>query len=608
MKELDDANASLKAAHDERERDYEEEISKLDNAERDLLDRISKLNGLKDETAKRYGNEDASDDDIVNINAGGTIVDVKRGTLCQLKGTRLEALFSGRWEKKLQKDSSGRIFLDVNPTAFQAIVDYLNELSISAEDDPPQLPRVNEEHQHILDHQLELFGLRSSRHPESTVLNQKSHFDLIHDWLGKGDSDFKLLYRSSRDGSSPITFHSKCNSQGRTVTFIETENGLILGGYSDVSWSTPTSPYNPHRNPHRRSIGGNTSSTQSHSNEAFVFVLSGEHIAAPCKLISRDGSNIVNNSGWGPTFGRKNNISDLLVTYGNVSLNIGKSYEALPFGDAHDLSNGSFKIKDMEVFQVVEKPGNKTDNESESDNLRNKLLQVKRIDKFTDNINQGINTKWTSLQSVESKVLALEESFKTEEQLVCSLAGGSTKDIISLNVSGTRMTTMRDTLMVIEDSVLARQFDDTKWTDQGSAKRALKEWEPEDVSKWAKGIEGIPESVAESLKENKITGRELVALNIDGLKMLGIERPGTLCLLIDEINILKRANQDHVTLIEHSPYCFGLILDYLRLKHLHAQGLAKEPRLPVASDPQLSRYQKVVKYYFPGDSSKLLLG
>ncbi|EJK49256.1 hypothetical protein THAOC_31890, partial [Thalassiosira oceanica] len=52
MKELDDANASLKAAHDERERDYEEEIGKLDNAERDLLDRISKLNGLKDETAK----------------------------------------------------------------------------------------------------------------------------------------------------------------------------------------------------------------------------------------------------------------------------------------------------------------------------------------------------------------------------------------------------------------------------------------------------------------------------------------------------------------------------------------------------------------------------
>ncbi|EJK55575.1 hypothetical protein THAOC_24683 [Thalassiosira oceanica] len=589
MKELDEANKRLKTFHDDHEREYKEEISKLDNAERDLLGRVSKLNEMKDETAKRYGNEDASDDDIVNINAGGTIIDVKRGTLCQLKGTRLEALFSGRWEKKLQKDSSGRIFLDVNPTAFQAIVDYLNELSISAEEDPPQLPRVNEEHQHILDHQLELFGLRSSRHPESTVLNQKSHFDLIHDWLGKGDGDFKLLYRSSKDGSSASTFHSKCGSKGRTLTLIETENGLILGGYSDIQWRD----YYDVRH--------------CQSNEAFIFVLSGKDIAVPCKLIGRDGSNIGNYSNWGPNFGFKNNISDLLVTDGNVSLNIGKSYEALPFGVVNNLSGKKLKIKDMEVFQV-EKPGDKTDNEAESEKTRNKLLHVKRIDKFTDNINQGINTKWTSLQSVESKVLALEESFKTEEQLVCSLAGGSTKDIILLNVSGTRMTTMRDTLLVIEDSVLARQFDDTKWTDQGSAKRALKEWEPEDVSKWAKGIEGIPESVAESLCKNKITGRELVALNMEGLKMMGIERPGTLCLLLDEISNLKRANQDHVTLIEHSPYCFGLILDYLRLKHLHAQGLAKEPRLPVASDPQLSRYQKVVKYYFPGDSSKLLLG
>ena len=463
----------------------------------------------------------------------------------------MEALFSGRWEKKLQKDSSGRIFLDVNPTAFQAIVDYLNEMSISADDDPPQFPRVNEEHQHILDHQLELFGLRSSRHPESTILNQKSHFDLIHDWLGKGDGDFNLLYRSSRESSDPSVFHSKCNSRGRTFTLIETDNGFILGGYSDISWR------------HSSCVASD------HSDEAFLFAFSGEDIAVPCKLIGRNG-NIAQHFSWGPSFGYKDGNLDLQVVGGSVILNLGKSYEALPFGNALNSSGRIFDIKELEVFQVVEKPvANNSDSEADPENMRNKLLNVKRIDKFTDNINQGINTKWTSLQFVESKVLALEESFKTEEQLVCSLAGGSSKDIISLNVSGTRMTTMRDTLMVIEDSVLARQFDDTKWTDQGSSKRALKEWDPEDVSKWAKGIDGIPESVAESLEKNKITGRELVALNMEGLKMMGIERPGTLCLLLDEINVLKRANQDHVTLIEHSPYCFGLIIDYLRLKNLH---------------------------------------
>ena len=45
-----------------------------------------------------------------------------------MKGTRLEALFSGRWDKKLSRDGHGRIFLDVDPTCFQAIVDYLSEM------------------------------------------------------------------------------------------------------------------------------------------------------------------------------------------------------------------------------------------------------------------------------------------------------------------------------------------------------------------------------------------------------------------------------------------------------------------------------------------------
>ena len=92
------------------------------------------------------------------------------------------------------------------------------------------------------------------------------------------------------------------------------------------------------------------------------------------------------------------------------------------------------------------------------------------------------------------------------------------------------------------------------------------------------------------------------------LKMIGIERIGTLCLMLDEITSLKHANQDAVTLIEHSPYCFGKIIDYLRLKSLHIQGLADEPPPPVASEPHKARYQKVVRYYFPGDSAKLLLG
>ena len=110
------------------------------------------------------------------------------------------------------------------------------------------------------------------------------------------------------------------------------------------------------------------------------------------------------------------------------------------------------------------------------------------------------------------------------------------------------------------------------------------------------------------MEENEITGRELLAMSMEGLKMVGIERAGTLCLLLEEIKVLKQASQDVTTLIEHSPYCFGKILDYLRFKNLHSLGLAEEPDLPKVCESERSRFKKVVKYYFPGDNANFILG
>lgn len=81
-----------------------------------------------------------------------------------------------------------------------------------------------------------------------------------------------------------------------------------------------------------------------------------------------------------------------------------------------------------------------------------------------------------------------------------------------------------------------------------------------------KSIEDVPDEVAQLFLENEIKGSELLALDRDGLKD---KRVGTICILLDKISALKReASQGVVTLIEHSPYCFGKILDYLRLSIL----------------------------------------
>lgn len=152
MEELGVARKRFKEAEDYYQQDYNEASLVLSQREGKLDERLNELNRAKYDIVRANGNRNAADDDIVEINAGGTIVAAKRSTLTQIKGTRLEALASGRWDKMLQRDSQGRIFLDVNPTCFQAIVDYLNDMIISSRESPPSPPTVDDEQAFILRH------------------------------------------------------------------------------------------------------------------------------------------------------------------------------------------------------------------------------------------------------------------------------------------------------------------------------------------------------------------------------------------------------------------------------------------------------------------------
>ena len=101
-----------------------------------------------------------ADDDLIAVNSGGKIIAAKCSTMSQLKGPQFKALSSGCWDKKLQQDSNRCIFVDINPVmCFQTIDDHLNKMTTLSDDFPPSPPNVDDEHGHILQHQLELFGL-----------------------------------------------------------------------------------------------------------------------------------------------------------------------------------------------------------------------------------------------------------------------------------------------------------------------------------------------------------------------------------------------------------------------------------------------------------------
>ncbi len=44
------------------------------------------------------------------------------------------------------------------------------------------------------------------------------------------------------------------------------------------------------------------------------------------------------------------------------------------------------------------------------------------------------------------------------------------------------------------------------------------------------------------------------------------------------------------------------------MKQAHSLGLIGEPSVPEVADAQKKRFEKVVKFYFPGDAAKLFLG
>ncbi|KAL7543591.1 hypothetical protein ACHAXR_012885 [Thalassiosira sp. AJA248-18] len=581
MEELGIASDRLTKVHDDQERAYDAVIAKLDNNESALKQRLNELNKTKLETARANGNANAADDDLVEVNAGGKIIAAKRSTLTQLKGSRLEALFGGQWDKAFQRDNDGRICLDVNSVCFQAIVDYLNELAISPPDDPPNLPSVDDEHEHILKHQLCLFRLNTLL-LDSNIIKDEGHLIRLHHWLKEDftDGDFSLIYRASTDGDG--MFHSKCDHKGCTLAIIETVSGHVLGGYSNTSWS-----WGSHA-----------------ANKAFLFVLYGSYVSRPCKMKlknANDNQAVCNGHACGPIFGRG---PDLLVGGSNVCLNFGHSYECR---STHNVS-ASFSIKEVEVFQVTEKSSQGAITPSKAQQTQLQSI-VQPVEHFTSKVNDAINEKQRCLLHAESELLFLEDSLKDECDFIASFVNGDTKDVVVLNVSGTMMVTKRSTLRSVEESALAQQFDDSKWTEQGCNVPRVEEWTPDDVASWAKNdIDGIPDDVVSILKENEITGRELLAMSMEGLRMIGVKRAGTLCLLLKEIKKLEKASQNVATLIEHSPYCFGIILDFLRMKQLHSQGLAEEPALPKVCESQMGRFEKVVKYYFPGDCAKVILG
>ena len=102
---------------------------------------------------------EVSDSDIIHLNVGGHKLTTKRSTLCQVEGSLLASMFSGRWEDSLERDQDGAIFFDFNPQHFVVILDYLRAKKIATPENPVPLPKVPDDQAKSFNNLLEYLGL-----------------------------------------------------------------------------------------------------------------------------------------------------------------------------------------------------------------------------------------------------------------------------------------------------------------------------------------------------------------------------------------------------------------------------------------------------------------
>ncbi|CAB3980898.1 Chaperone dnaK2 [Paramuricea clavata] len=116
---------------------------------------------------------EVSDNDIIHLNVGGHKLTTKRSTLCQVEGSLLASIFSGRWEDSLERDQDGAIFFDFNPQYFLVILDYLRTKKIATPENPTPLPKVPEDQAKSFNTLLEYLGLSDEIVPAEKVPSEK---------------------------------------------------------------------------------------------------------------------------------------------------------------------------------------------------------------------------------------------------------------------------------------------------------------------------------------------------------------------------------------------------------------------------------------------------
>ncbi|KAH3715463.1 interferon-induced protein 44-like [Dreissena polymorpha] len=175
----------------------------------------------------------------------------------------------------------------------------------------------------------------------------EKYMDQLESWIGTGPKIFTLLYKITKDGCNPATFHQKCANQGPTVTVLYNQQDSVYGGYVSAHW--------------------NSGGAWVQDANAFLFQLKYSGTDTFTKFPIRETTYaLYGGKTYGPLFGMGHDLLTFLNT-----VNSSGGYFALKgqmkFGcynnqdlSADQVNNGNMNVTELEVYRVTDGQRNRT--------------------------------------------------------------------------------------------------------------------------------------------------------------------------------------------------------------------------------------------------------
>lgn len=178
----------------------EAEIRNVRIKSQKIIEQHTKVVEEQHTLTQQNGGVDIQPSDKLHLNVGGVEMYALRETLTLVKGSRLELLFSGRFENKFLRDEKGCIFFDLDVFYFKKIMEYLYSLKTDGSDDNEELQQdwptfSDRDEQKTFDLYVDFFGLKkknevaaSNGHNDDNNDDKSDKTDIIENKKEKDDN------------------------------------------------------------------------------------------------------------------------------------------------------------------------------------------------------------------------------------------------------------------------------------------------------------------------------------------------------------------------------------------------------------------------------------